>query len=103
MFVFYSLLDLVMSHNWFISLSFLVRIIESLGATAALIAAFSLTAACFPDSVATTFATLEVFYGLGYIFGPTLGSLLFDVSGASIISKDALLKMLIYSLSLFLK
>lgn len=79
--ILFGFLDYVTTHNEFIILSFVLRILESLGATAALIAAFSLTAACFPNSVATTFATLEVFYGLGYIVGPTIGGFLFSVGG----------------------
>lgn len=79
--IMFGFLDYVPGHNQFIIYSFIIRILESLGATAALIAAFSLTAACFPDSMATTFATLEVFYGLGYIVGPTVGGFLFSVGG----------------------
>ncbi|KAL1140892.1 hypothetical protein AAG570_000820 [Ranatra chinensis] len=77
----FGLLDMIPTHDTFISLSFLLRMTESLGSTAALVAAFSITAAVFPQSVATTFATLEVFYGLGYIAGPTLGGLLFSLGG----------------------
>ncbi|KAI5716047.1 hypothetical protein M8J77_026534 [Diaphorina citri] len=79
--ILFGFLDYVTAHNEFIIYSFIVRILESLGATAALIAAFSLTAACFPDSMATTFAALEVFYGLGYIVGPTIGGFLFSIGG----------------------
>ncbi|XP_073984851.1 MFS-type transporter SLC18B1-like isoform X2 [Rhodnius prolixus] len=77
----FGLLDLVETHDTFITLSFILRMTESLGSTAALVSAFSITAAAFPQSVATTFATLEVFYGLGYIVGPTLGGLLFSLGG----------------------
>uniref|UniRef100_A0A8D8VZN9 MFS-type transporter SLC18B1 n=1 Tax=Cacopsylla melanoneura TaxID=428564 RepID=A0A8D8VZN9_9HEMI len=79
--IMFGFLDYVQMHDSFIFFSFVIRILESLGATAALIAAFSLTAACFPESMATTFATLEVFYGLGYIVGPTIGGFLFSVGG----------------------
>ncbi|XP_067014314.2 MFS-type transporter SLC18B1 [Anabrus simplex] len=79
--ILFGLLDLVTSHVEFISLSFLLRIIEAVGSSAAITAAFSITATVFPDSVATTFATLEVFYGLGYIVGPTIGGLLFTAGG----------------------
>ncbi|XP_075235922.1 MFS-type transporter SLC18B1-like isoform X2 [Lycorma delicatula] len=79
--ILFGMLDYINDHNTFISLSFLLRMSESLGSTAALVAAFSITAAVFPDSVATTFATLEVFYGVGYIVGPTLGGLFFSIGG----------------------
>ncbi|KAK7601703.1 hypothetical protein V9T40_009144 [Parthenolecanium corni] len=35
----------------------------------------------FPDNVATVMSTLETFYGLGFIVGPTVGGLLFEVGG----------------------
>ncbi|KAK7864826.1 hypothetical protein R5R35_012484 [Gryllus longicercus] len=79
--VLFGLLDLIDDHLQFISLSFVIRTIEALGSSAAVTAAFSITATVFADSVATTFATLEVFYGFGYIVGPTLGGLLFSVGG----------------------
>lgn len=77
----FGLLDLVTDHPEFIGLSFAVRIVEALGASAALTAAFAIIASEFPDSVGTTFATLETFYGVGYIVGPTIGGLLFTAGG----------------------
>ncbi|KAJ4447888.1 hypothetical protein ANN_09897 [Periplaneta americana] len=79
--ILFGLLDLVPKHVDFIALSFTIRIIEALGASAATTAAFAITAAVFPESVATTFATLEVFYGLGYIVGPMIGGILFSLGG----------------------
>lgn len=79
--ILFGFLHFITSHNEFIFLSFLLRILESLGATASLIAGFSLTATCFPNSVATTFASLEVFYGLGFIMGPTAGGFLYSIGG----------------------
>jgi hypothetical protein len=52
------LLDLVPRHLDFIALSFTIRIVEALGASAATTAAFAITAAVFPDSVATTFVSI---------------------------------------------
>lgn len=77
----FGLLDYVDDHNTFITMSFILRMTESLGSTSALVAAFSITAAVFQDSVATTFATIEVFYGVGYIVGPTVGGLLYALGG----------------------
>nr|CAD7200107.1 unnamed protein product [Timema douglasi] len=51
----FGLLDLLTGHIIFISLSFLIRIIESMGASAATVAAFAITAEMFPDKVAVTF------------------------------------------------
>ena len=35
----------------------------------------------FPDKVATMFATLEAFFGVGLIFGPSIGGVLYQVGG----------------------
>ncbi|CAG2055480.1 unnamed protein product [Timema podura] len=77
----FGLLDLLTGHTIFITLSFLIRIIESMGASAATVAAFAITAEMFPDKVAVTFATLEIFYGMGYIVGPMIGGVLFSLGG----------------------
>ncbi|XP_063235319.1 MFS-type transporter SLC18B1-like [Bacillus rossius redtenbacheri] len=79
--ILFGLLHLLQGRWLFIGLSFLLRIVESMGASAATVAAFSITAAAFPSRVATTFATLEIFYGLGFIVGPLIGSLLYSVGG----------------------
>lgn len=79
--ILFGLLDLVTGHIDFITLSFTIRIVEALGTSAATTAAFAITASVFPDSVATTFAALETFYGLGYIVGPMIGGMLFSLGG----------------------
>lgn len=56
------MLDYVKDHDWFISLSFLLRMTEALGSTAALVAAFSITAAVFPNSIGTTFVSHYTHY-----------------------------------------
>ncbi|CAL8142745.1 unnamed protein product [Orchesella dallaii] len=65
----------------FIALSALVRTIEAIGDAAFVVASFSIIAAEFPDSVATTFAMMETFYGLGMICGPVLGGALYEAGG----------------------
>jgi MFS family permease len=77
--IFFGLLDKVEGHYPFIILSFLIRIIEALGNAAFLTASFAIIAKEFPDNVATTFASLETFFGLGLIVGPTVGGALFQV------------------------
>ncbi|XP_050541625.1 MFS-type transporter SLC18B1-like isoform X2 [Daktulosphaira vitifoliae] len=77
----FGYLTYIYDRNIFLILSLILRVLESLGATGAMVAAFSLTAVSFPESVASTFSALEVFYGMGYIVGPTLGALLFEVGG----------------------
>ncbi|XP_071440009.1 MFS-type transporter SLC18B1-like [Hetaerina americana] len=79
--IMFGFLDLINSLNEFVGFSFAVRIVEALGASAALTAAFAITASVFKDSIGTTFATLEVFYGLGYIIGPTVGGFAFSLGG----------------------
>ncbi|KAK6644832.1 hypothetical protein RUM43_001105 [Polyplax serrata] len=77
----FGLIGYIDSHGWFISLSFIIRIVEALGAASSVTAAFAITAAAFPDNVATTFATLEIFYGMGYIAGPSIGGCLYSLGG----------------------
>ncbi|XP_029342889.1 MFS-type transporter SLC18B1 isoform X1 [Acyrthosiphon pisum] len=80
----FGYLTYIDERNIFLLLSLCLRVLESLGATGAMVATFSLTAISFPESVASTFSALEVCYGMGYIVGPTLGALLFEVGGFSL-------------------
>jgi len=79
--IFFGLIDLVEGKDAFIGLSFTIRVVEALGNSAFLTAAFTIVAAEFPNSIATTFACLETFFGLGLIVGPTLGGFLYQVGG----------------------
>lgn len=77
--ILFGLLDKVEGHYPFIILSFVIRIVEALGNAAFLTASFAIIAKEFPDNVATTFASLETFFGLGLIVGPTVGGALYQV------------------------
>lgn len=79
--IIFGLLDKVDGHYPFIILSFVIRIIEALGNAAFLTASFAIIAKEFPENVATTFASLETFFGLGLIVGPTVGGALFQIGG----------------------
>ncbi|XP_059486360.1 MFS-type transporter SLC18B1-like [Neocloeon triangulifer] len=79
--ILFGLLDRVEGHYPFIVLSFVIRIVEALGNAAFLTASFAIIAKEFPDNVATTFASLETFFGLGLITGPTVGGALYQVGG----------------------
>ncbi|CAK9807234.1 MFS-type transporter SLC18B1 [Anthophora plagiata] len=79
--IFFGLLDKVEGHYPFIILSFVIRIIEAMGNAAFLTASFAIIAKEFPDNVATTFASLETFFGLGLIVGPTVGGALYQIGG----------------------
>jgi len=50
-----------------------------MGNAAFLTASFAIIAKEFPNNVATTFASLETFFGLGLIVGPTVGGSLYQV------------------------
>ncbi|CAL8093259.1 unnamed protein product [Orchesella dallaii] len=80
----FGLLDRVDDHALFIALCFICRIFEALGCAGFFIATFTIIACEFPESVATTFASLETFFGLGMILGPTVGGALFEVGGFSL-------------------
>ncbi|KAL1491150.1 hypothetical protein ABEB36_011790 [Hypothenemus hampei] len=79
--ILFGLLDKVEGHLPFIILSFVIRIVEAMGNAAFLTASFAIIAKEFPDKVATTFASLETFFGLGLTVGPTVGGALFQVGG----------------------
>ncbi|CAG9771956.1 unnamed protein product [Ceutorhynchus assimilis] len=79
--ILFGFLDKVEGRYPFIILSFVIRIVEAMGNAAFLTASFAIIAKEFPDKVATTFASLETFFGLGLIVGPTVGGALFQVGG----------------------
>ncbi|XP_060518958.1 MFS-type transporter SLC18B1-like [Cylas formicarius] len=79
--ILFGLLDKVNGRYMFIVLSFIIRIVEALGNAAFLTASFAIIAKEFPQNVATTFASLETFFGLGLIVGPTVGGALYQVGG----------------------
>ncbi|XP_071449260.1 MFS-type transporter SLC18B1-like [Hetaerina americana] len=77
----FGLLDLVQQKEDFLILSFAIRIVEALGTSASVTASFTIIAIEFPETVATTFATLETFFGLGLIAGPSIGGFLYQIGG----------------------
>ncbi|KAK6644831.1 hypothetical protein RUM43_001104 [Polyplax serrata] len=77
----FGMLDKIEGRYPFISLSFVVRIVEAMGNAAFLTASFAIIAKEFPNNVATTFASLETFFGLGLIVGPTVGGALYQIGG----------------------
>lgn len=79
--ILFGFLDKVEDTNLFIGLSFAIRIVEAMGNAGFLTASFAIIAKEFPDNVATTFASLETFFGIGLIVGPTVGGALYQVGG----------------------
>ena len=65
----------------FLTLSFLVRIVEALGVAGCNTASFSILAQEFPDSVGSVMASLETCIGVGLIIGPTVGGVLYELGG----------------------
>lgn len=79
--IFYGMLGQLESGVWFLGLSFLLRMIEACGNSAFLTGSFSAIAKEFPDKVASMFALLELFFGIGMIVGPMIGGALYQVGG----------------------
>jgi len=82
--VIFGLLDRIEGGDTFFILSFVIRIVEAAGNAGFLTASFSLIAKEFPDCVATMFAFLETFFGLGLIVGPSVGGSLYQLGGYSL-------------------
>jgi MFS family permease len=57
------------------------RIVEACGNSGFLTGSFSMIAKEFPSNVATMFAILETFFGIGMIMGPTIGGALYELGG----------------------
>ncbi|XP_064597183.1 MFS-type transporter SLC18B1-like [Liolophura sinensis] len=65
----------------FIALCFSLRIVLAIGCAALQTAGYAFSFNEFPNSVATVFGIMEVFVGLGFMAGPALGGLLYEVGG----------------------
>ncbi|KAA0193883.1 hypothetical protein HAZT_HAZT003132 [Hyalella azteca] len=79
--ILFGFLNHVQDTKTFVTLSFLVRIVEALGNAGFLTAAFSIIAKEFSDNVSVTFAALETCFGVGLIVGPTVGGALYELGG----------------------
>lgn len=79
--IIFGLLDKIDNGKIFLGLSFTLRIIEACGNAGFLTGSFSMIAKEFPENVATMFAILETFFGLGMIMGPTVGGALYEAGG----------------------
>lgn len=75
--ILFGLLDRIPGHDLFIGLAFTIRIIEALGNAAFLTASFTIIATEFPNSVGTSFATLETLFGCGLIAGPMVSNFIY--------------------------
>ena len=70
--VVFGFLDSFQNPTYFITASFLVRVIEACGNAAFLTASFSLVAQYFQASLSTVFALVEMSFGVGMILGIVL-------------------------------
>ncbi|XP_015916843.1 MFS-type transporter SLC18B1 [Parasteatoda tepidariorum] len=77
----FGVLDYVPAGKQYIALAFVVRIVEGFGAAALMTASFTIVAAAFPESVATSFSLMETAFGIGLIVGPTIGGALYQAGG----------------------
>jgi len=65
----------------FVVYCFLLRIVLAIGCTACTTSGFAITAAIFPNHVATIFGLLETATGLGMMVGPALGGIFYQFGG----------------------
>lgn len=79
--ILFGFLNRMNGTTMFLAFSFIIRIVEALGNAAFITTAFSIIAQEFPLNVASAFATLETFFGLGLIAGPTVGGALYELGG----------------------
>lgn len=68
----------------FFGLSFILRFVSSIGASAYFCSSFTLIATSFADRISTLFSLTEVFFGVGMIVGPSVGGVLFEHGGFSL-------------------
>ena len=77
----YGCLGLLHNGSLFLGFSILLRCLEACGNSAFLTGSFSAIAREFPDQVASMFAMIELFFGLGEIVGPVVGGALYEIGG----------------------
>ncbi|XP_071481859.1 MFS-type transporter SLC18B1-like [Diadema antillarum] len=65
----------------FIIFCYVIRSLAAVGTSACVTASMTIVANTFPDHVATTVGLLETFSGFGYMLGPVIGGLLYEVGG----------------------
>eukprot|EP00744_Colponema_vietnamica_P009219 GILI01013133.1.p1 GENE.GILI01013133.1~~GILI01013133.1.p1 ORF type:complete len:607 (+),score=112.54 GILI01013133.1:132-1952(+) len=70
--------------NWFVGVSFLIRVFQGLGTAATNTATFSVVAGEFPEKMADVLALNETCLGLGMVLGPPIGGFLFEYGSFSL-------------------
>ncbi|XP_051853725.1 MFS-type transporter SLC18B1 isoform X3 [Antechinus flavipes] len=79
--ILFGMLDQAPDGPVFITMCFLVRVVDAISFAAAITASFSILAKAFPNNVATVMGSLEIFSGLGLVLGPPLGGFLYQTFG----------------------
>lgn len=79
--ILYGCLGLLESGKLFLAFSLVLRVFEACGNSAFLTGSFSAIAREFPTNVASMFALIELFFGVGEIVGPVVGGALYEVGG----------------------
>ncbi|XP_070391811.1 uncharacterized protein [Dermacentor albipictus] len=79
--ILFGLLDMVEDTLMFTVLSFLVRILEALGAAGFSTASYSIVLHVYPDRISTVFGIIETAVGVGMSIGPAIGGALYSVGG----------------------
>jgi len=77
----FGFLEYVYDTLTFVSISFLLRVVEGVGSSLAVVGAFTMLMSLFPEKVASVFAIAEICYGSGMVFGPFIGSMLYALGG----------------------
>lgn len=77
--VIFGFLDRAPNGKCFIILAFVIRILEGVGAASFTTPSYTATAEEFPSDQATILSLLETSFGLGLIFGPTIGGWLYEI------------------------
>ncbi|KAL1430436.1 hypothetical protein MTO96_014885 [Rhipicephalus appendiculatus] len=79
--IMFGVLDLADDTLVFTTLSFLIRILEAIGAAAFSTASYSIVLHVYPDHISTVFGIIETSVGVGMSIGPALGGALYSVGG----------------------
>ena len=77
----FGMLEIVRESSVFLSLSFAIRIVQALGAAAALTSCYCIAANEFQNEISFAFSLMLFSYGIGQIVGPFIGSILYEVGG----------------------
>jgi len=80
-FVFFGLLEWVENVTWFLVLSYLIRMLEGVGAAATWNSNLSILMAKFPERKASVKAWCDASFNLGLTLGPVIGAFMYDAGG----------------------